>query len=36
MVLNWPIAKALLALGGAKIAQHRLKMGSFHLFVHPK
>ena len=26
----------LSALRGAKIAQHGLKMGSFHLFVHPK
>ena len=30
------IFKALSALRGAKIAQHGLKMGSFHLFVHPK
>ena len=36
VVPNWPIFKALLALRGAKIAQHGLKMGSFHLFVHPK
>ena len=30
------IFKALSALRGAKIAQHGLKMCSFHLFVHPK
>ena len=36
VVPNWPIFKALSALRGAKIAQHGLKMGSFHLFVHPK
>ena len=36
MVLNWPIFKALSALREAKVAQHGLKMGSFHLFVHPK
>ena len=35
-VPNWPIFKAFLPLRGAKIAQHGLKMGSFHLFVHPK
>ena len=34
MVPNWPIFKALSALRWAKIAQHGLKMGSFHLFVH--
>ena len=33
---KWPIFKALSALRGAKIAQHGLKMDSFHLFVHPK
>ena len=32
-VPKWPIFKALSALRGAKIAQHGLKMGSFHLFV---
>ena len=32
----WPISKALSALRGAKIAQHGLKMGSFHFIVHPK
>ena len=31
-----PIFKALSALRMAKIAQHGLKMDSFHLFVHPK
>ena len=31
-----PFSRPLLALRGAKIAQHGLKMGSFHLFVHPK
>ena len=36
VVPNWPIFKALSALRGAKIAQHGLKMGSFHLFVHPQ
>ena len=36
VVPKWPIFKALLALRGAKIAQHGLKMDSFHLFVHPK
>ena len=36
VVPNWPIFKALSALRGAKIAQHGLQMGSFHLFVHPK
>ena len=35
MIPNKPIFKALSALRGAKIAQHGLKMGSFHLFVHP-
>ena len=30
------IFKALSALRGAKVAQHGLKMGSFHLFVHLK
>ena len=35
VVPKWPIFKALSALRG-KIAQHRLKMGPFHLFVHPK
>ena len=32
----WPIFKALLGLERAKIAQYGPKMGSFHLFVHPK
>ena len=32
---NWPIFKAFSALRAAKIAQHGLTMGSFHLFVHP-
>ena len=36
MVTNGPIFNALSALRGAKIAQHGLKMGSFHLFVHPE
>ena len=36
VVPNWPTFKALSALGGAKLAQHGLKMGSFHLFVHPQ
>ena len=36
MVPKWPIFKALSALRWAKIAQHALKMDSFHLFVHPK
>ena len=36
VVPNWPTFKALLALRGAKIAQHGLEMGSFQLFVHPK
>ena len=36
LVTNWPIFKALRGLGGAQIAQIRLQMGSFHLFVHPK
>ena len=36
VVPNWPIFKALSALRRAKIAEHGLKMGSFHLFVHPK
>ena len=36
VVPNWPIFEALSALRGAKCAQHGLKMGSFHLFVHPK
>ena len=36
MVPNWPIFKALSALRGATIPQNGLKMGSFHLFVHPK
>ena len=31
MVPNWPIFKTFSALRGAKIAQHGLKMGSFHL-----
>ena len=35
VILNGPIFKALSALRGAKIAQRGLKMGSFHLFVHP-
>ena len=35
VVPNWPIFKALSALRASKIAQHALKMGSFHLFVHP-
>ena len=30
------IVKALSPLRGAQIAQTGLKMGSFHLFVHPK
>ena len=34
VVPNQPIFKALLR--GAKIARHGLKIGSFHLFVHPK
>ena len=34
MVPNSPIFKALSALRGVKTAQHGLKMGSFHLFVH--
>ena len=36
VVPNGPIFKALWALRGAKIAQHGLKTGSFHLFVHPQ
>ena len=32
----WPIFNALLALRGAKIAQHGLTIRSFHLFVHPQ
>ena len=36
VVPKWPIFKALSALRGAEIAQHGLKMGPFHLFVHPK
>ena len=36
MVPDWPIFKALSALRGAKMAQHGLKMGSFHLFRHPE
>ena len=36
MVPNWPIFKAFWAFKGAKIAQHGLNMGSFHLCVHPK
>ena len=36
VVPKWPIFKALSALRGAKIAQHGLRMGSFHLFVNPK
>ena len=36
LVPNWPIFKALSALREAEIVQHGLKMGSFHLFVHPK
>ena len=36
VVPNWPIFKALSAFRGANIAQHGLKIGSFHLFVHPK
>ena len=36
MVPNWPIFKALCTLRGAKIAQHGLKMGPFHLFAQPK
>ena len=36
MVTNRPISKAVWGLRGAKIAQHGLKMGSFHLFVHPE
>ena len=35
MVPDWTIFKALSALSGAKTAQHGLKMGSFHYFVHP-
>ena len=35
VVPNWPIFKALAALRAAKIAQHALNMGSFHLCVHP-
>ena len=35
VVPNWPIFKALSDLRGAKTAQLGLKMGSFHLFVHP-
>ena len=33
VVPNWPIFKALSDLREAKISQHGLKMGSFHLFV---
>ena len=36
VVPNWPIFTAVLALRGAKFAQHGLQKGSFHLFVHPK
>ena len=36
VVPKWPIFKALSALRGANIAQHGLKMGSFHSFVHPQ
>ena len=36
VVPNWPIFKAISALRGANIAQYGLKMGPFHLFVHPK
>ena len=36
VVPNGPMFRALSALRGAKFAQHGLKMGSFHLFVHPK
>ena len=35
-VQNRPIFKAFSALRGAKIAPHGLKMGSFHLCVHPQ
>ena len=35
VVPNGPIFKALSALGGAEVAHHGLKMGSFHFFVHP-
>ena len=31
-----PFSRPFSALRGAKIAQHGLKMDSFHLFVHPK
>ena len=31
-----PIFKAFCDFGGAKMACNGLKMGSFHLFVHPK
>ena len=36
VVPHWPIFKAFSALRGAKNAQYGLKMGAFHLFVHPK
>ena len=36
VVPNYSIFKALSALRGAKIAQHGLKMGPFHLLVQPK
>ena len=36
MVPNWTIFKSFSAFRGAKIAQHVLKMGSFHFFVHPQ
>ena len=36
MVLKQPIFKAFSDLKRAKIAQNGLKIGLFHLFVHPK
>ena len=36
LVAKQPIFKAFCDLGGAKMACNGLKMGSFHLFRHPK